>query len=398
VVYYASGKSNEYIVVENNNYKRYLPNGFLDVFSKQGRLSRSVDKFGGAIDIFWQPQSIRIINNVGYQLTLFLDSKVKKVHSIKLGKKQIAKYKYKNENLVFAQNFYREKFIHKYDKFHNLIQTVYPDKTQESLIYNVNKDWVIGFNDRRNCNEKYVFAKNPKNKNHYFANVEKSCGRKIVNKSKYEFWNKTLSNGTSYLHRARAVVNGRLKTDIVFHPKFGTPVSLVKNGVRTNRFYYANGFLKRKEDPFKIVEYKNYIKRCGKPEMVQLQYKNPQTKKIVKTETIKIKLTDKCLLSLAAKSRDEWIKVTHNAKGLIVHMEDQSRKSIQLRWHKTIAKPEFITRKGVGSIQIVYNAAGEVVDVKSGKNSGPTVITQVSSVFNSFLQILSPVAEEMVIL
>ena len=397
-IYYASGKSNEFITVKNQEYKRHLPNGISELFNNQGKLKKSFDKFGNAIDIFWQAKSVRVIDNAGRQLLLRLDSRTKKVKSIFFGRKLVASYKNKNENLVAVNNFYKEKFIYSYDGFHNLKKTIYPDKTEESLGYNEDKDWVVEFNDRRGCQEKYTYAKNPKNQNHYFSTVQKKCGRKIVNKSKYEFWNKSLANGSKYLHRARAQVNGRLKTDIVYHPKFGSPVSLLRNGVRTNRFYYANGLLKRKEDPYRVIEYKNYLKKCGKPELVNLMYKDVNTKKIVKTERVKFKFTKRCQLALAQKSKDEWLKVNHDRRGRLSYMEDQSRKSITLKWHKTLNKPEFITRAGVGSIQIVYDANGTILDLKADKKSGPAVITQVSSVFNSFLQTLSPVAEEMVIL
>ena len=97
------------------------------------------------------------------------------------------------------------------------------------------------------------------------------------------------------------------------------------------------------------------------------------------------------------KSNDEWIKVRHNSKGQIVSMEDQSRKKITLTWHETLNKPEIITREGVGSLKIVWDDQGSIVQLKSLK-SGTTVIAQVTSVFNSFLTTLRPVEEEMVIL
>ncbi len=399
VVYYANGKTSEFITVQSGTYRRHLPNGVSEVFNSKGQMIKSFDQFGNVIDVSWQPKAVRVIDGLGRQLKLNLDSRTKKVKSITFGKKQVASYEHKNENLMVINNSYKERFAHNYDGFHNLTKTVYPDKTEESLVYNVDKDWVIQFTNRKKCKENYTYAKNPKNLNHYFSTVEKKCGRKIVNKSKYEFWNKTLPNGSKYLHRARARVNGRLKTDVVYHPKFGSPVSLLRNGVRTNRFYYGNGFLKRKEDPYRIIEYKNYRKKCGKPELVNLAYKNPNTKKIVRKESIKFTFTNKCQLSLAVKSKNEWLKVKHDSRGRLSYMEDQSHKSITLKWHKNFNKPEFITRSGVGSIQIVYDSTGNnILDLKSGKNSGPTIITQVSSVFNSFLQTLSPVAEEMVIL
>ena len=66
-------------------------------------------------------------------------------------------------------------------------------------------------------------------------------------------------------------------------------------------------------------------------------------------------------------------------------------------WKINSNKPEVITRQGVGSLRIVYDKKGEVQQLK-GLKQGPTVVAQVTSVFNSFLNTLAPVAEEMVIL
>ena len=188
---------------------------------------------------------------------------------------------------------------------------------------------MIGFKDRRNCNEKYNYGVNKKNSDHYFSTVEKICGRKIVNKSKYEFWHKTNRGGGKYLYRARARINGRIKTDVTYHPVFGTPVSFFKNGVRTKRQYYANGFLKMKDNPYQTVRYSKYNQKCRKPELVTIDYKNPNSrskKKISRKENINFQFDNKCQLLMAKKSADEWIKIGHDAQGRMISMEDQSRK------------------------------------------------------------------------
>ena len=302
--------------------------------------------------------------------------------------------------MVKATNSYGETFEHRYDGLHNLTKTIYPDKSTEELKYNIKKDWVVGFKDRRNCEETYDYGVNKKNPNHYFSLVQKKCGRKVVNKSKYEFWHKTGLKGGKYLHRARARINGRLTMDVVYHPVFGTPVSFLKNGVRTKRDYYANGFLKEKDNVYQNVKYSKYHKECRKPELVTVSYKNPSSsskKKIIRTDKISFVFDKQCQLFQAKKSNDEWIKVRHDTQGRIKSMEDQSRKKVTLAWHKTLNKPEVITREGVGSLRIVYDKKGTIIDLK-GLKAGPTVITQVTSVFNSFLTTLSPVSEEMVIL
>jgi len=399
VKYYAQGRVKEYIVVTSRGYTRHLPNGLKENFDKQGRLVKVSDK-NGHIEISWQPDKIQVMNERGQRLMLSLDTKSGKIKKAVFGKKVVANYGHKGEDLVKAANSYGETFSHQYDGLHNLTKNIYPDKSTEVLKYNVKKDWVMGFKDRRNCEETYNYGVNKKNPDHYFSLVQKKCGKRVVNNSKYEFWHKTGPKGGKYLHRARARINGRLTMDVVYHPVFGTPISFLKNGVRTKRDYYANGFLKEKDNDYRNVRYFKYHKECRKPELVTVNYKNPSAaskKKIIRTEKISFSFDKKCQLFQAKKSNDEWIKVRHDAQGRIRTMEDQSRKKVTLVWHKTLNKPEIIAREGVGSLRIVYDKKGAVIDLK-GLKAGPTVITQVTSVFNSFLTTLSPVSEEMVIL
>ncbi|MCZ0933066.1 MAG: DUF6531 domain-containing protein [Oligoflexia bacterium] len=396
--YYAQGRVKEYVVFTSRGYTRYLPNGLKENFDKKGRLIQFSNK-NGKIEISWSPKQVQIMNDRGHRLILALDSQTGKAEKATYNKKTVAKYKHKGQDLVKVVNS-EGTFLHSYDKLHNLRKNTYPDKTTEELTYNLKKDWVIGFKDRRNCNEKYDYGVNHKNPDHYFSTVEKICRRRIVNKSKYEFWHKTNKGGGKYLHRARARINGRIKTDVTYHPVFGTPVSFFKNGVRTKRNYYGNGFLKEKDNPYQNVKYSKYNQKCRKPELVTVAYKNPNPnskKKIIRKESIHFHFDKKCQLFLAKKSEDEWIKIGHNSKGQMNLMEDQSRKKIRLKWHPTFNKPELIIREGVGALRIVYNSKGEVGQLK-GLKQGPTVVAQVTSVFNSFLSALAPVAEEMVIL
>ena len=90
------------------------------------------------------------------------------------------------------------------------------------------------------------------------------------------------------------------------------------------------------------------------------------------------------------KSADEWIKIGHS-NGQIVSMEDQSRKKIKLVWNQKLNKPSILTREGVGSIKIVYSKDGSEILSLQGLEKDPTVVTQVTSVFSSFLTTLGPV-------
>ncbi|MCY4512836.1 MAG: hypothetical protein OXB86_04030 [Bdellovibrionales bacterium] len=400
VKYYANGRASEYVILREGWLTRHLPNGISEVFNRNGRLVRAFDKSGNRIDITWGSKEVLVKDNRGRRLQFVL-GKSGKVKDIKFNGKVAASFKHDGkEDLRFVRNAFGEEFFHNYDNLHNLTENIYPDKTTEKLTYNKKKDWVTTFKNRKGCLETYGYGKNPKNPNHYHSTVKKVCGRRVVNNSRYEFWNKPLPEGKGkYLYRARARVNGRL-TDVIYHQKFGTPVSLLKNGVRTARKYYESGtfigLLKEKRTPYRTVRYQNYSEKCRKPQIVQIVLRDSSGKKVLRTENTSFQFRPNCQLYMARKSKEEWIKVRHDEKGRIDTMEDQSRKVVKLKWHPRYNKPEVITRQGVGSIRLIFNAQGGVVDVKG--RSGPTVMSQVASVFNSFLETLSPVAEEMVIL
>ena len=399
--YYANGRVSEYVVRRGDQLVRHLPTGITEIFNSDGRMIRSFDKAGNRIDISWGKKEIRLRDNRGRLIQIVLDGASGKAEHIKFRGKIVASYSHDGkEDLRTAKNAFGETFGYDYDSLHNLRTLTYPDKTTEVLTYNTKKDWVMSFRNRKGCLETYGYETNPKNPDHYYSTVKKVCGRKVVNNSKYEFWNRTLPGGKGkYLHRARSRVNGRL-TDVIYHPKFGTPVSLLRNGLRTERKYYEEGpykgLLREKSAPFRTVRYGNYHEKCRKPKSVRIFFRDSAGKKVIRRESISFHFHSNCQLDIAKKSKDEWIKVTHDERGRVNSMEDQSRKVVKLTWHPKYNQPAVITRQGVGSIRLVFDAQGKVVDVKG--RSGPTIMSQVASVFNSFLETLSPVAEEMVIL
>ena len=395
--YYAHGRQKEYMVVTSNGgYLRRLPNGTKETFNKEGRLVKFQDPHN-TIELKWTDKVIQVMDEKGNRLQYPLN-KDGKINQVRYNKKVVVKYQHAGDDLKKADNF-KETYSYKYDSLHNLTQTVYPDGKTEGLTYNTKKDWVMGFKDRRGCKESYDYKVNSKNSDHYFSTVTKICGKRIVNKSKYEFWHKTKPGGGKYLARARSRINGRIDTDVKYHPVFGTPTSLYKNGVRTQRDYYGNGFLKQKNNKFQTSDYKNYHKKCLKPERVEVSYKDrTNSKKIVRKEIITFMFDNKCQLSMAKKSNDEWVKIVHNNLGQIRSMEDQSRKKIILKWDNAINKPYMLTREGVGSIKLVYNQDGSSIEEIKGLKKDPTAVSQITTVFSNFLTTIGPVAEEMVIL
>ena len=212
--YYAKGRSKEYIVVTSKGYLRRLPNGFREIFNKEGRLISSRD-VNSKIEIAWNDKYIQVMDERGNRLRYILNEDGK-IEQARYNKKVVGTYKHDEDNLKRADNSFKETYRHDYDGLNNMTKTIYPNGKTEELDYNVKKDWVIGFKDQRGCKESYNYGVNAKNSDHYFSTVQKICGRRIVNKSKYEFWHATKPGGGKYLKRARSRINGRIDTDVSY--------------------------------------------------------------------------------------------------------------------------------------------------------------------------------------
>ncbi len=391
-VYQALGRQNESIHFTGAQFKRFLPSGRIQVFDKEGRLVKEMDKSGNWISFQRRKGLItKIMDSKGRSLSF---KRKNGVLTIKGPGKISARYTVRGDNLVKAVNSKGEEFRYFYDDYHNLTKIRYPDNTKELLSYNKDKDWVISFQDRRGCKERYQYVNNKRNKDHYWTDVKKICGKRVTNISRYEFWNKPKPDGSKYLYRAKQKVNNQI-ADVTYDMKTGSPLSVTRNRVTTRYAYYANGFLKSRMRPGRRVLFSKYSGKCKKPKEVLVQ--DIQGKKVrsqVRTE-ISYDPT-RCHLTMARqKNTGRWVQVKRDHKGRISEMRDQSKKRIIVAYNERFGKPKRITRPGVGSIQVFYDKNGQV---DTGKvKTDPTVATQVAGVFNGFLEIISPVAVDITI-
>ena len=392
-VYQALGRQNDSIKFSGNQYRRSLPSGQIQFFDKKGFLIKEMDKSGNWIKIHRKKGSIaKVMDNKGRSLQF--KWKKKGILQINGPNKLRAEYTIKNDNLVKALNSKRESYQHFYDDYHNLTKTRYPDSSYESLTYNTDRDWVVSFQDRRGCRERYKYITNKRNKDHYWTDVKKTCGKRVTNISRYEFWNKKKKDGSKYLYRAKQDVNGQV-ADITYDKKTGSPLSITRNRVTVRYAYYPNGFLKSRFEPGKNVLFSKYNNKCKKPRQVVVQYvQNKKVRRQVRTEISYD--PKKCHLVMAKQSgTGRWVSVKRDHLGRIHEMLDQSKKRIIVAYNEKYSKPKKITRPGVGSIQVFYDRNGQVDTRKT--RTDPTVAAQVASVFNGFLEIISPVATDITI-
>lgn len=399
-VHFAEGRSNDSLVFNKKGFfKRNLPNGVQQFFNRRsGRLIQISDKSGNYIKIVWkkdQPQYI--VDNKGRRLVF--GYKQGQVASIKGLGKTLVSYEIKGENLRKVVN-QKGTYRHTYDDLHNLTGTVYPGSTKkepiaEKLTYNKKKDWVTSFENQRKCVEKYKYKTNPKNPNHYWTDVEKKCGKVVTNVSRYEFWNKRGSDGVMYLHRARQKVNGDVR-DVTYHPQFRRVSNMTQNGVRTEYKYYDQGafrgMLREKVNRGQKTSFAKYDRKCLKPLSVGTQ--RFANKKLLNKEVVNIQYNPStCLMNRVSRSDGRWVSLSHDEKGRIDQMKDQSGKIILVSYNDRVNKPQKITQKGVGSIEIEYDSKGRS---KGWKNSNdPVIMSQVMSMFNGLMEIITPVSQEM---
>lgn len=411
VQYFANGREAESITLKNGQYKRQLSDGTYQLFdAATGHLTHMYDKNQNYLKIVWEKNILQSVSdNGGRKLSFKYNLQTKKIAEIVGPNGLSARYKMTGEDLAEVTDAKGQHFKFAYDDVHNLKRIDYPDKTYKALTYNKDKDWVTSFRNRKGCMENYDYQMSKDDpKNHFWSNVVKKCGAKITNQSKYEFFHRPRPDGAGiYLYRVRTENNNNV-TDIVYHETFGKPISIVRDGQKTDYTYYENGFVKTKREPGRMMafEYKN---TCNKVSQVTLNFyedavdpgtksdrkpsQQQRTERLVRSvKTHFAYEAGKCNLLTADNSDGQKVKLQYDKQGRISQIEDQSKKLVKIRYETKFGKPAIVTRPGLGTINVTYKSDGEIQKVES--KEGPNVAVQVASIFNNLLDIISPATGE----
>jgi len=403
ITYFANGREAENIVLKSGTLKRNMADGTFQLFDvATGHMTQMYDRNQNYLKLIWNRDELQqVADNQGRKLTLKYNPMSHKISEIIGPNGLTARYTVKGEDLVEVVDAKNQRFKYSYDDVHNLTRIDFPDETFKALTYNKDKDWVISFRNRKGCLENYDYQVGKEDpKNHFWSEVVKKCGDKITNQSKYEFFQRPRSDGPGvYLYRVVTKVNNN-STDIVYHETFGKPISIVRDGARTDYTYFENGFVKVKKEPTRqmVFEYKN---SCQKVSQVTLQVfgdgerKPSQSKseKVVKSSKTKFTYdSPKCNLIMADNSDGVTVRLQYDTQGRISQIEDQAKKLIKIKYESKFGKPWIVTRPGLGTIEVSYKPDGEIAKVDS--KEGPTVAVQVASVFNNLLDIIAPATSE----
>jgi len=383
-MFLANGRGPDFIEFRDQHYYRKLPGGEIEKFNSSGKLIQKSDKNGNSLNFTYSSDNIKdIYDNNGRRLSFSYYGN-KKVKQISGPNGLSAKYTFKNQiDLAEVTNGWGNTYKFDYDELHNLTLIQFPDNTNKKLTYDVNKDWVLSFKDRDECMETYKYESSKEDpQNHFWSIVTKKCGSKTVTNARYEFWYKTnLTKADYYLQRVLMKSKDQ-STDITYHPVFGRPLKVVRNG-KTIQYVYdeATGLMKSRKEGNKLVSF-SYHPSCQKV-----------TKVTEASNWSDFDYDDRCNLVSAKNSRGQTVDLKYDRQGRIVAMVDQAKREIKISYEDRFGKPRLVERPGIGVLEVTYKNNGDISKVDSP--DGPGVATQVAGAFNNYLQIVEPAGIEL---
>jgi YD repeat-containing protein len=390
--FYANGGGAEYIVKEKEFFTRYLTDGTMQRFDNGGKLVAVHDKNNRYLKYKYEAGLIREIEDDLGRKMHFKYYPNKKVKEITAPGGLKAEYEYKNlDDLVMVKNGWKNTFRYEYDDVHNLTKATWPDKTFIALTYNKKEDWVLSLQGRDKCIENYNYEASKSDPLlHYWADLKKTCGKKLVTEDRYEFWHKERPDGQIYLSRLLTKV-GNMTTDITYDDQFGKPVSIRKNNDKTTFEYFPNGLVKVKAFGFQKMSFE-YHPEFKKVSQVTIQIFNEKNEKVA-TKVSDFKYDSKGNLISAQNTDGQLVTVAYDNKGRMVSITDQAKKLVKIEYEDRFGKPFIVTRPGLGSIKINYDNYGEMKAVDSPE--GPSVALQVASTFNNYLDVMAPATQDL---
>jgi YD repeat-containing protein len=395
-VYASDSLAVEQIVFDGTAYTRTLSDGTLQKFDNNGRVTAFYDKNGNFLKFTYRGNLLNdVTDNNGRKLSFnyYPNRRIKEI--IAPGNIR-SEYKYKGEDLIEVKNMWKNTYTYQYSETHNLVRINFPDRTFKALTYSEKKDWVTSFTDRAtstaSCVENYVYDMDKENpRDHFWSIVTKRCGTEIVNESRFEFWHKPNPKGPGKYLARTLTKSPNDSLDVTYHPEFGRPLVIRRNGSTTTFEYFPNGLIKEKTTSTArmVFEYKNQYNKVSK---VTTDFFDDRGKAVKRRQT-DFAYDNKSNLIAAQNSDGQSVRLTYDDRGRIATIADQAKKEVMIKYDEKSGKPAQITRPKVGTIHVTYKANGEINKVDS--SDGPTVAVQIASTFNNLLDIISPATSEL---
>lgn len=305
-----------------------------------------------------------------------------------LEKAWVAQYTYKFHLLIESTDAANHSYKYSYDKRDNLTKILTADGKTEEIEYDARyRDRVVKYKSIDDVLTNYNFVplnqENPEQ--HFSLDITKhfvgtrapsSNTSTPFHTSKYTFFFKTYPDGRKYLTWHEVSEYGE-KTKTEYGDPYGLPTAIIKGDKKTMFEYYPNGLLKKKVFP--------------NGEAIELTY-NDKYKKVSAvtrgTQTLQYEYDNLGNLKKATDaSTKENISLEYDTKQRITKISS-SKKSTLLFEYQEGGKPTKIVVNGKGTLLPVYDAQGNIIDMKS--SNGRKLTIEAQETFNTLIQMIKP--------
>ncbi len=401
-VFISKSKGFEKITFNGSYYERLRADGSSQRFNKNGQLIRLTNRLGLFISIHYKGRRIGFLaDNKGRRLNFQYgtDGKLQKISN---GQGLSALYQFEGENLVQVTNMWSKTYQFRYDVNHNMTQVSFPDKTTMVMSYDLAKDWIKSYTNRKGCKETFNFVLGKADpQNNYTGLFARQCPGEKKKVGRHEFWYKSYAfSKDKYLHRVQENYDSAFK-NVYFHPYLGKPVSIRENEIYQGFAYALSGLISKREQ--KLYTEKNSLISWNK---VAFKY-NPNSTQIREAHKFVLNTAGKVtsnskttykyskygLLSKALDRKGTFVSVSYNENGKVSTLYNNRKQTLKMKYQPGVEKPVEIEQVNVGTVKITYEADGEVASIEEeGKRN---IATSVVEKFIEMVSFLGPLGESL---
>ena len=401
-VFLSKSKGFEKITFNGRFYERKKYDGSIQRFNPKGQLIQHINPTGLWTKLNYKGSKIAyLVDDRGRRLNFQYDNNGKLV-KIFNGRGLDVIYSFQGENLVSVKNMWSKTYNYSYDSSHNLVRVDFPDKTNITLTYDVARDWIKTYTNRKECREDFNFLLSKSDpQNHYWGTYTRKCKGEQETKGRHGFWYKNYSfSKDKYLHKVQEFYEKDFK-EMYFHPFLGRPTSVRQNNIYKGFAYFLNGLVNKREfkrysDKQEILDWNKmtFSYDFSEPRITESRTDFLNEKgKTIKKEKVIYTYNSKGLLVKAKNPKGPFVTLVYNDKGKIEKIRNHKKVELKLGYKIGVEKPVEIDQKGLGKITIGYDADGAIESVEtSGERN---LATSVVESFLEMVDFLGPLGENL---
>ena len=372
--------------------------GITQIFDKDGRMVRQVDKNGFYFDyIYSGPNKLQLseVHDQDRVTSLKFTWRKDRIVSVVDNRGKKSSYEFDGVgNLSQVTDSNQQSYAFKYEnkKFPHLLTRIEylsesSNKNKVARDFKFDDAGLLTYHRDKEGNETlYSYGRGTTNPETNFWTKTIYKAGSNSQETYEEFFLKARADGSKYLYKQDVKEPGSQSTT-VFTACCGKPLQVSKNGEVTTFKYTDDGLLKEK---------------IGPNEDIKIEYE-PNWKKVSKVVQNGISslysYDSKGNLVKASNSKNEKVTLAYDKYGRIIEMMDSNKKRIQFKYGSQ-GKPVLISDKSIGSVKIAYDPEGRILKTETVlagfQNRRPTqeqsqeVVRKIMKGFQNLLDIIRP--------